>query len=62
MIQLNYEKGSFGCCIVTGEMGVGLDNSQQWWDKADFDIFFKELKEEIELRIPDKYLIAKGWK
>ena len=28
---------------------------------ADFDVFFKELKQEIELRIPDKFLKAKGW-
>ena len=34
----------------------------KWWDETDFDKFFKELQSEIELRIPDKYLEAKGWK
>lgn len=60
-IRMNYDKGRFGCCIITSEMGIALHNSQKWYDTANFDIFFKELKEEIELRIPDKFLIAKGW-
>ncbi|TDW09191.1 hypothetical protein EDD63_1624 [Breznakia blatticola] len=61
-IRLNYERGRFGCSINHGQNYVSLENSQKWFDKADFNIFFKELKEEIELRIPDKYLEAKGWK
>lgn len=61
IIRMNYDKGRFGCCIELGEYSVGLNNSQKWWDTADFNVFFEELKIEIELRIPDKYLIAKGW-
>ena len=61
VIRLNYNKGRFGCCVDFGEYGISLDNSQKWWDTADFDVFFKELKQEIELRIPDKFLKAKGW-
>lgn len=61
VIRLNYDRGRFGCCIDFGEYGIGLENSQKWWDTADFDIFFEELKQEIELRIPDKFLKAKGW-
>ena len=61
-IITTYEKGRFGCSIQYGKYCIGLDNSQKWWDTADFNIFFKELKEELELRIPDKYLEAKGWK
>ena len=61
-ITLNYEKGRFGCGIQTGKHYISLDNSQKWYEKTDFNIFFKELKEELELRIPDKYLEAKGWK
>ena len=60
-VRLNYGVGSFGCCICTGGIEFGLDNSQKYWDTADFDVFFKELKQEIELRIPDKFLKAKGW-
>ena len=61
-IRLNYDRGKFGCCISSGEYGIGLDNSQEWWDTADFDIFFDDLERELELRIPDKFLEAKGWK
>lgn len=60
-LRLNYDRGRFGCCISTGKIGIDLENSQKWWDTADFDIFLEELKQEIELRIPDKFLKAKGW-
>lgn len=60
-IRMNYDKGRFGCCIVFGDKGIPLENSQKWWDEADFDLFFKELQEELELRIPDKFLKAHGW-
>ncbi len=60
-VRLNYEKGRFGCCISYGEKSISLENTQQWWDEADFDLFFKELQSELELRIPDKYLSAHGW-
>lgn len=61
LIRLNYEKGRFGCCIVLGNKTIELPNTQKWWDEANFDTFFKELKEELELRIPDKFLKSRGW-
>jgi hypothetical protein len=62
-VILNYGRGHFGCAIINGDHhGVSLKNSQEWWDEADFNIFFKELEKEIELRIPEKYLKANGWK
>ncbi len=61
-MRINYDKGRFGCCIIIGERGISLESSQKWWDKADFNVFFRELQEQIELRIPDKFLIANGWK
>ncbi|MBQ8527083.1 MAG: hypothetical protein IJ429_01295 [Lachnospiraceae bacterium] len=60
-IRLNYSMGRFGCCIPIGKKGADLDNSQKWWDTADFDVFFDELQIQLELRIPDKFLAAKGW-
>jgi len=59
---ISYERGRFGCSIKNGEYYISLENSQKWYENADLDIFVKELKEELELRIPDKYLKAKGWK
>lgn len=61
-VRINYDKGRVGSCIIFGEKKMSLENSQKWWDETDFDKFFKELQSEIELRIPDKYLEAKGWK
>ena len=60
-IRLNYDRGRFGCCICIGEYGISLENTKKWWDTADFDIFFDDLERELELRIPDKFLKAKGW-
>lgn len=61
-IRLNYERGRFGCCILYGERTVALSNSQQWWEEADFAVFFKELERELKLRIPDKFLKAHCWR
>ena len=60
-IRLNYDQGRFGCNIISGERMIALNNSQGWWDEANFDIFFMELQKELELRIPDEYLRAHGW-
>mgnify|MGYP007095676004 FL=1 len=62
VMRLNYDRGMFGCCICEGKFGIGLNSSQQNWNTADFDIFFDDLERELELRIPDKFLEAKGWK
>ena len=61
-VIFNYDRGSFGCAIINGEHGIDLESSEKWFDKADFDNFFSDLKEQIELRIPDKYLEYYGWK
>ena len=61
-VVLNYDRGSFGCGIPSGNLCVSLDNSQQWYDEADMNIFLKELEQQIELRIPDKFLEFYGWK
>jgi len=29
-VILNYDRGAFGCAIVTGDVGIRLDNSQKW--------------------------------
>lgn len=60
-IRMNYEKGRFGCCIIIGARGISLENSQKWWDETDFDVFLQELQDEIESRIPDKFLKSRGW-
>src|SRR5690625_1621046 len=61
-VILNYDRGSFGCSIINGDTGISLDNSQKWYDTADMNVFLQELKQQIELRIPDKFLEFHGWK
>ena len=63
IVLFNYDRGIIGCSIEYGkESFIGLENSQEWYEKADFDVFCKELQEQLELRIPDKFLEANGWK
>lgn len=38
-----------------------LKLSQELWDFSKFDLFLDELQEELELRIPDKFLKKHGW-
>lgn len=61
IVLLNYDRGILGCNIQFGEYGIGLPNSQKWFDKADFQVFCEELQKQLELRIPDKFLKANGW-
>ncbi|SDZ50599.1 hypothetical protein SAMN05421736_11532 [Evansella caseinilytica] len=61
-IVLNYDRGRFGCSILNGNKYLPLENSQKWYDKADMNVFLKELDEQIKLRIPDKFLEFYGWK
>lgn len=62
IVVLNYDRGSFGCAIDGGSAGISLKNSQKWRDTADMDIFLRELEQQIELRIPDKFLEFYGRK
>ena len=65
-IRLNYERGRFGCCILYGERTVALSNSQQWWEEADFTVFFKELAKAAIKMVRNKpqeeqIIILKSW-
>ena len=61
-VRLNYDRGGFGCSIINGEYGISIESSEKWYDKADFNKFFIDLQEQIELRIPDKFLEYHGWR
>lgn len=60
-IILNFDRGRFGCSILNGERGISIETSQKWYDKADLTTFCEELAEDLESRIPDKFLQRKGW-
>ena len=61
VLVFNYDRGHFGCNIVYGNDAIALSNNIEWDDDCDFTIFWKEIDEQIRLRIPDKYLQAHGW-
>ena len=61
-VVLNYDRGRFGCHLVIGEKKIPIKNSQKWYDTADMNIFYEELEQQLELRIPDKFLEYYGWK
>ena len=62
-VVFNYEQGIIGCSIKCGKKRwISLVKGQHWYSDTDFNAYFSEAKKELELRIPDKYLIAKGWK
>src|SRR5574344_177156 len=51
-----------GWFINKGDYFIELPTTQEWFDMADLEIFFQEMQEELELRLPDEYLESKGWK
>lgn len=62
IVSMGSGRGGVSCSISIGEYGVGLRSSQQWYEWTDMEVFLREMEREIELRIPDKYLKAYGWK
>ena len=60
-IGLAYERGSFIASIITGDDHMILDGFMTWWEEIDLDDWIPKLAEDLRLRIPDKYLGAKGW-
>lgn len=55
-VRLNYDRGRFGCAIVNGKYGIRLESSEKWFEEADLNKFFNDIKTELEVRIPDKFL------
>lgn len=62
-IQFSYELGLIGFSIVLNdEFGISLSKQKYAYsDIEDWDSYLHEVMKEIELRIPDKFLEAKGW-
>lgn len=60
-MRLNYDRGHFGCCICFGDRVISIKTNFEWDDGIIYDEYWAEIRTEILLRIPDKYLDAKGW-
>lgn len=61
IIYFCYECG-FGFCVKSGEYYISILNSQSDYNSITFEKVLGNLKQELELRIPDKFLIKNGWK
>lgn len=40
---------------------ISLSCGHKCYSDTNMDVYLEEIKKELELRIPDKYLIANGW-
>ena len=62
-VQFNYDNGLCGFSIDLGnEFGASLESKiRSYMGTKDWDSYLKEIMAEIEFRIPDEYLKAKGW-
>ena len=61
VLVFNYDRGHFGCNIACGDDAIPLQNDIEWDDHCDFMLFWANIDKQIRLRIPDKFLIEKGW-
>ena len=65
LILFNYDRGFCAFSVsIGGQYGASLDGKRglgAYNDISDWDSYLKEIMAEIELRIPDEYLKAKGW-
>ncbi|EIC76834.1 hypothetical protein [Streptococcus oralis] len=61
-IQFDYENDLWFFIVLTKEAKISLTKGPAVYSQiTDWDSYLKEIMEEIELRIPDKFLKAKGW-
>lgn len=60
-LTFHYNKKQISCSIDNGYHEIKLPLSSYKYDSSTFETFLKELQQELELRIPDKFLKARGW-
>lgn len=61
-VGIEYEKGRITPYIIEGNRIIRLKELMNWWEELDLSKWIYQVDFEIRLRIPDKYLEAKGWK
>ncbi len=62
-IKVEYDsRKGLAYCIDYGQRELKVGGFRQCLTDNDFNIFIREIKQEIELRIPDKFLESKGLK
>ncbi len=62
VILFNYELDIIGFSIEVGNGKlIRIINEHECYSNVDMDSYLRKVVEELELRIPDKYLKAHGW-
>lgn len=62
VVVFNYELDIIGFSLELNEgRYVSILNSHNCYTDVDFDEYIEKVKDNLELRIPDKYLAAYGW-
>ncbi len=57
-----YDRGSFAVAVDYGRRSVAIQPDDGVWAPFDqFDLVLTQIDREARLRIPEKYLEAKGW-
>lgn len=61
-VVFQYDLDIIGCHIVFGDgINISLIEGKHCLSDTEIDKYLLDVKKEIELRIPDKYLKDKGW-
>lgn len=61
-VIFNYDRGFFAFAVDYGSRSVLIEpRGEEWASFDEFDRVLQQLDNELRLRIPDKYLDAKGW-
>ncbi len=61
-VVFQYELDIIDCYIESGKNAcISLITENHTYSDTDLSSFIVKIKDELELRIPDKYLKAKGW-
>ena len=62
-VVFNYELDIIGFSIEVGNGRLlSVTNTHNCYSNIDMDTYIQGIIEELELRIPDKYLESRGWK
>ena len=63
VVLFNYELDIIGFSIEVGAAKyISLSKNHNCYSGVNMDSYLEEIKNELELRIPDKFLEARGWK
>lgn len=62
VVIFQYELDIIGCSIEIGKSNyISLVKEKKCYSDCNFDEYLLKVKEQLELRIPDKYLASQGW-